>query len=216
MTESDAGMSDHVADSSPSGPPQIDQPHPRQLLEQAVECLIAFFDLLDPDPDLEPNGDAEEEPDGEPSLGSLDAQPQTRWADGLTPGHEVDCELDKADDEPSLGSTGCLGNDNQEQSWGACSGTTDDRERTGYACETEDEEPALGWGADIGQTSLQQGYAVLPAVLGGSERYAASVLSLLASTQFTKFGSSREVSVSLKPYRRFPPRWEKRTRASSG
>jgi hypothetical protein len=36
-----------------------------QLLEQAVECLIAFLDLLDPDPHLEVNGDAEGEPDRE-------------------------------------------------------------------------------------------------------------------------------------------------------
>ena len=38
-------------------------PTPRQLLEQAVACLIEYLDSADPDPDLEEGGD------DEPSLG---------------------------------------------------------------------------------------------------------------------------------------------------
>lgn len=34
-------------------------PTPRQLLEQAVECLIQYMDAVDPDPDLEDGGDDE-------------------------------------------------------------------------------------------------------------------------------------------------------------
>jgi hypothetical protein len=54
---------------------------PRPLVERVIEALIVLLDSLDPDPDLEPNGDEE------PSLG-----------DGGD-----DRELDEADDEASLG-----------------------------------------------------------------------------------------------------------------
>jgi hypothetical protein len=61
--------------------------------------------------------------------------------------------------EPNLGSTDCLGTNSQEICWGQNGATTDDREKTGYSPETEDEEPTLGWGAGVCQTSLQQGYS---------------------------------------------------------
>jgi hypothetical protein len=63
-------------------------------------------------------------------------------------------EIDQdPDDEPSLGSlTSCHpGYDSQEGwSWGS----NDDREKTGYATETDDDEPTLGWGAGVNQTGL--------------------------------------------------------------
>jgi hypothetical protein len=52
----------------------------REAIEAEIERLIAFLDLLDPDTDLEDNGDVE------PSLGCRD-----------------DLEGDTADDEPWLG-----------------------------------------------------------------------------------------------------------------
>jgi hypothetical protein len=62
---------------------------PRAVVERAVEALIVLLDVLDPDPDLESNGD-------DPSLG---------WtADGKGMGDGLDDrELDTADDELSLG-----------------------------------------------------------------------------------------------------------------
>jgi hypothetical protein len=150
-------MSEHLM-------PELSRPE----LERVIEALITMLDDIDPDSDLEDNGDYETNGDDEPSLGSLDQQRQDRWAAGSNPanGYDIDLELDTADDEPSLGSTGCLGFDNQMNSWGGpCSGTTDDRERTGYACETEDEEPSLGWGADVNQAGLTQGY-----IVDGTER----------------------------------------------
>ena len=128
-------------------------PPSRALLEQAVERLIALIDQLDTDPDLEDNGDAEEDPDREPSLGSLDRVTQGRWsAGGSGIGGDHDLELDTADDEPSLGSTCCLGNKSQEFSWGGDGAVTDEREM-----DQADDEPALGWSAAVDQRSLTQG-----------------------------------------------------------
>jgi hypothetical protein len=106
------------------------RPEARELLATAIECLIALLDLQEPDPELEPNGDEE------PSLG---------WtADGR--GMNDDRELDKADDEPSLGATLAT---NQDRAWGAASGTRDDREEQ---CEDEgaqdDREPDVDAEAD--------------------------------------------------------------------
>jgi hypothetical protein len=67
-------------------------PEARELLTTAIECLIALLDLQEPDPELEPNGDEE------PSLG------WTADGRGMNDGGD-DRELDKADDEPSLGAT---------------------------------------------------------------------------------------------------------------
>jgi hypothetical protein len=113
--------------------PTTTAPDARLLLETAVECLIGSLDLIDPDPDLEDNSDAE------PSLGG---------------GTGDDRELDTADDEPSLGSTDCLGHDSQEFTWGKNGATTDDREKTGYTTESDDEEPTLGWSANMDQGRL--------------------------------------------------------------
>jgi hypothetical protein len=106
-------------------------PLSRAELERVIDALITMLDEIDPDPDLEDNGDTEPNGDeDEPSLGSLDRQSQERWSSGANATTwDLDRELDTADDEPSLGSTG---NENQLLSWGICRGTTDDRERTGY------------------------------------------------------------------------------------
>ncbi len=119
----------HVPNITPDTSPEA-----RALLERAIECLIAYLDPTDGDPDMEDNGDAED---------------------------EHDAEADTADDEPSVGSTGGLFPDDQRVTWGAGSGVTDDREKTGYTAETEDDEPSLGWGAgrDFSQSGLTQGYA---------------------------------------------------------
>jgi hypothetical protein len=63
---------------------------PRAAVERAIEALVALLDALDPDPDLEPNGDEE------PSLG------WTGEGRGMGDGGD-DRELDTANDEPSLG-----------------------------------------------------------------------------------------------------------------
>ena len=100
--------------------------------------------MLEVDPDLEDNGDAEAEADDEPSLGSLDRVPQTRWAEGPPSYHfDHDLELDTADDEPSLGSLTSCGSNASQGDW--ADGSSDDRERTGFATESDDEEDSLGW-----------------------------------------------------------------------
>ena len=93
-------------------------PEARALLAKAVESLISLLDLLEVDPELEDNGDAEAEPDDEPSLGSL----------------------------TSCGSNGSQGN------W--ADGSSDDREKTGFATESDDEEDCLGWAANVDQSHL--------------------------------------------------------------
>ena len=61
---------------SPETPPSSQ----RELLERAIENLIAFLDVIDPDPDLEDGGDAEPDEDGEPSLASTASINQQHWA----------------------------------------------------------------------------------------------------------------------------------------
>jgi hypothetical protein len=73
----------------------------RKLLENAIERLVELLDQIDPDPDLEDNGDSE------PSLGW--PIPQENLGHRLNT--DADCrgdfgddrEHDMADDEPSLG-----------------------------------------------------------------------------------------------------------------
>ena len=90
-------------------PNTISLPENRLDLEALIEAAIARLDDVEPDPDLEPDGDGEpilgapearsgswnglapdaytddreaDDGDGEPSLGSLNRVPQTRWAAG--------------------------------------------------------------------------------------------------------------------------------------
>jgi len=128
-------------------------PEARALLAKAVESLISLLDLLEVDPELEDNGDAEAEPDDEPSLGSLDRAPQTRWSEGPPSYHfDHDQELDTADDEPSLGSLTSCGSNGSQGNW--ADGSSDDREKTGFATESDDEEDCLGWAANVDQSHL--------------------------------------------------------------
>jgi hypothetical protein len=64
---------------------------------------------------------------------------------------EPDDEEPDSDGEPSLGSLTSCGSADQ-MNWAG--GGMDDRERTGFATESDDEEPTLGWGAGIDQSSL--------------------------------------------------------------
>lgn len=64
-----------------------------------VTVLIDVLDTLEPDPDLEDEGERERE-DGEPDLGSLDRMTdQTRWSAGCTDEREQD-DCDREDDDP--------------------------------------------------------------------------------------------------------------------
>lgn len=90
-----------------------------------IDLLIAFLDASDEYVMTELEDDDEREPEiAEPSLGSLDrAQDQTRWAAGSTD----DSELDRSDDEPSLGSgDGWSGEHASQENWAR--GVRDDRE----------------------------------------------------------------------------------------
>ncbi|OKO67374.1 hypothetical protein AC628_39400 [Bradyrhizobium sp. NAS96.2] len=88
----------------------------RQKAGAEIDRLIDFLDASDIDPDLEESDVCEPIGDEEPSLGSLDrAANQDRWSHGAHswgPG-DGDLELDRSDDEPSLGAVEwhpyCLG-----------------------------------------------------------------------------------------------------------
>ncbi len=69
-------------------------PTARAALEQAIEGLIALLDALEPDPDLEENGD------DEPSLGWTDRGPAA-IRDSVNDDREEECEDEGAqcDDE---------------------------------------------------------------------------------------------------------------------
>lgn len=73
--------------------------HARLSVENEIERLIGMLDTLDPDPDLEDNGDGEPDADGEPSLGWTEMEARFgRYGDNVD-----DLEAE-ADDEPELGS----------------------------------------------------------------------------------------------------------------
>ncbi|MCC8954166.1 hypothetical protein H8B02_12095 [Bradyrhizobium sp. Pear77] len=78
----------------------------RQKASAEIERLVDFLDASDIDPDLEEIDMCEPIGDEEASLGSLDrAANQDRWGDGAHSwgAGDVDRELDRGDDEPSLG-----------------------------------------------------------------------------------------------------------------
>ena len=54
--------------------------------------------------------------------------------------------------EPNLGSITSCGSYDSQDGWAR--GSNDDRERTGYTAETEDEEYSLGWSFNVDQTSI--------------------------------------------------------------
>lgn len=56
----------------------------RPMIEKLTEELIAFLDDTAGDPDLEPDNDAEEGGDEEPTLGSVPCINQQRWAQGYS------------------------------------------------------------------------------------------------------------------------------------
>ena len=58
--------------SKPKSPLAGSAASPRAIVEDVIQRLIESVDTMDEDPDLEENGDAEPDQDGEPSLGSND------------------------------------------------------------------------------------------------------------------------------------------------
>lgn len=126
----------------------------RASLDDAIEKLIAFRDLMDPDPDLEEEPDREpnmgwterearlgkygkvQGDDLEPSLGSVGSYTflgsQDRWAFGTTDEREDEHDGSEpdVDGEPELGSVNRV-----DQTWWAIGGTGS----------FEGEEPSLGW-----------------------------------------------------------------------
>jgi hypothetical protein len=89
------------------------RPGMRDRLQQAIEALVDVLDSLEPDVDLEDNGDDELTGDEEPRLGSTASMHQ---------GHAWKVPTDEADEgEPSLGARF---NDHDQRAW-ANSDTTD-------------------------------------------------------------------------------------------
>ena len=72
----------------------------RPLIEDEIERLIGVLDLLEADPDLEENGDLEEEPDEEPSLGAHESASGS-W-EGFQWSYDIDAEHDESDFEENL------------------------------------------------------------------------------------------------------------------
>jgi len=72
---------------------------------------------------------------------------QTKWANGCA-GFGGDAELDKADDEPSLGSLTSCGFYESQEHWAG--GGTRDLERTGHATQSDECGPGFG-NPDSGQ-----------------------------------------------------------------
>jgi hypothetical protein len=92
------------------------RPGMRDRLQQAIEALVDVLDSLEPDVDLEDNGDDELTGDEEPLLGATS---------GFHQGHAWNALTDEADEaEPSLGWTG-IGHGHPETVMG---GYADDRE----------------------------------------------------------------------------------------
>jgi hypothetical protein len=110
----------------------------RKLLENTIERLVELLDQIDPDPDLEDNGDRE------PSLGW--PIPQAKLGQGLNT--DADCrgdfgddrEHDTADNEPELGWT------EMEARFGKYSDGGDD--------DQVDNEASLGWQNESSQGRL--------------------------------------------------------------
>ena len=93
------------------------RPSMRDRLQQAIEALVDVLDSLEPDPDLEDNGDDELTGDEEPMLGATT---------GFHQGHAWNVPTDEADEgEPSLGWPGEGGRGFQGM---ALPGCADDRE----------------------------------------------------------------------------------------
>jgi hypothetical protein len=72
----------------------------RKEAAQEIERLIALLDRLDPDPDLEDNGDNDADlSEEEPSLGSIDNfTNQEKWTGGHAVAHGRDADLEDEHD----------------------------------------------------------------------------------------------------------------------
>ena len=128
-------------------------PEERERIGGEIERLIALLDAADVDPDLEDNGDGEEEPDGEPSLGWPQSTNQDR-AQRLGPTHagDIDLEDDQADLEHSLGSLGGTWNAESfsQEHWARGAASDLEEEHDGREPDVDD-EPSLSLANDINQ-----------------------------------------------------------------
>lgn len=107
----------------PPSPPRTERERIEAWIEahlSAADALILCLDGADGDCDLEDNGDGEPANGDEPSLGWTAGIDQCKaskqcWDDCLGEGAWADCEADRADDEPSLGS---LDGEVDQRRWG--------------------------------------------------------------------------------------------------
>jgi hypothetical protein len=110
-------------------------PEARELLERAIECLIALLDLQEGDPELEEGGDEEA------TLGWPNADHRAGAAGQV----RLYPEERDGDNEPSLG-------------WGDMEsryGHYDWQSRQGLEEEHDGSEPSLGWQNDGSQRALR-------------------------------------------------------------
>jgi hypothetical protein len=120
----------------------------RKEARDEIDRLIGFIDKTDDyvSRELEDDDSAnfEDGGDSEPSLGSLDRMTdQTKlYAGGPTDHFSIDRELDKSDDEPSLGSL-AMWEYNTQELWAAGTSNNCEDEHDG-AEPNEDGEPSLG------------------------------------------------------------------------
>lgn len=136
------------------------QPGMKDRLRLAIEALVDVLDSIEPDPDVENNGD-EHEPgeDEEPSLGAAHAPDQERAWRGTTC-NEIDLEFEgdgvaECDLEPSHGSLGSYSTVRSQTEWAR--GPYDER---GTADEAEDENEHGGDINDEDQPELGSTHAI--------------------------------------------------------
>lgn len=101
----------------------------RPMIEGEIERLISILDWLDPDPDIEDEGDFEPTEDNEPLYGWTGMEAAYgRYSLEYNGQGADELELDEADSEPSLGSSHAV----RQLHW--ASGSRDEREED---CEDE-------------------------------------------------------------------------------
>jgi hypothetical protein len=127
----------------------------RRSVRDEIERLIEW---LDSTIECDEDGAVDDEPcdgdiDAEPSLGSFDSMSDQikAWQTGLNA--DVDCELDRCDDEPNLGSANTHlnqsrwteGNSDEREGDGCADDREGDEVTHGGEAVKEDDEPSLGW-----------------------------------------------------------------------
>ena len=138
-------------------PPLLDLTRP--MIESEIERLISILDWLDPDPDIEDEGDFEPTEDNEPLYGwtGLEAA-YGRYCLEYNGQGADELELDDADSEPSLGSMetvsqlhwGAFGRNDYEQDCEDEGAQCDDEGWIEEDCGYHEDDPGSvpQWGAD--------------------------------------------------------------------